>query len=230
MLHLHIFVVSAGGFLLAGLGEAADALHVADDACEVVHILAVAFGAFVEIALVDVAAIVADGVGNVEGEVVAAFLRGHAEQLAVLRLGEVLLQVGVQRGTAGEVRNVAFAVKTELVEQVQRVVLHAVEIAVVAVAGHAVAVFAVPFGVLHAHVLGGNHLAVEEQLLGAVLVVVFLHQSEDVFHEFLVLRIVVDGDAEEFGGLHQTIHADGEVLTVDGDVAGVKQRQHAFGL
>ena len=71
---------------MAGLGEAADALHVADDAGEVVNVLAVAFGALVEVTLVDVAAVVADGVGNVEGEVVAAFLRGHAEQLAVLRL------------------------------------------------------------------------------------------------------------------------------------------------
>ena len=39
-----------------------------------------------QIPFVDVTAVVADGVGDVEGEVVAAFLRGHAEQLAVLGL------------------------------------------------------------------------------------------------------------------------------------------------
>ena len=87
--------MSAGGFLLAGLREAADALHVADDTGEVVKIRAVTFGAFVEIAFVNVAAFVAHSVGNIEGEVVAAFLCGHAEQLAILRLREVLLQVGV---------------------------------------------------------------------------------------------------------------------------------------
>ena len=74
------------GLLLAGLRETADAFHVADDAGEVVEVFAVANGTFVEVAFVDVAAVVADGVGNVEGEIVAAFLRSHAEQLAVLCL------------------------------------------------------------------------------------------------------------------------------------------------
>jgi len=46
----------------------------------------------------------------------------------------------------------------------------------------------------------------------------------------LVLRVVVDRDAEELGGFHQTVHADGEVLAVDGDVAGVEERQHSLGL
>jgi len=169
--------MAAGGLLLAGLRETADALHVADDAGEVIDVLAVAFRTFMQVALVDMAAVVADGVGDVEGEVVASFLCGHAEQLAVLCLGEVLLQVGVQGGTAGEVCDVAFAVQTELVDQVQRVVLHAVEIAVVAVAGNAVTVLAVPLRVLHAYILGGNHLAVEHQFLALVLVVVFLDQS-----------------------------------------------------
>ena len=80
---------------LTGFGEAADALHVADNAGEVIDVFAVAFGALMEVALVDVAAVVADGVGDVEGEVVTAFLRCHAEQLAVLCLREVFLQVGV---------------------------------------------------------------------------------------------------------------------------------------
>ena len=77
-----MFIVAAAGLLLAGLREAADALHVADDTGEVVKIRAMTFGAFMEIAFVDVATFVAYRVGNIEGEVVAAFLRGHAEQLA----------------------------------------------------------------------------------------------------------------------------------------------------
>ena len=111
--------MSAGCFLLAGFGEAADALHVADDAGEVINVLAMAFRTLVQVTFVDVTAVVADGVGNVEGEVVTAFLCGYAEQLAVLCLGEMLFQVGVQCRTTGEVRNVAGTVQTELVDEVQ---------------------------------------------------------------------------------------------------------------
>ncbi len=229
-LSIKMFIVAAACFFLAGLGEAADTFHISDNAGEVIHVLAVAFGAFMEIALVDMATIVANGVGDIECKVVASFLGSHAEQLAVLGLGEMFLEVGVQCGSTGEVRDVALPVKTELVDQIQRIVLHAVEVAVVTVAGHAVTVLAVPLGMFHTHIFGGNHLAVEEQLFALVLVVVFLNQSEHLFHKMLVLRIVVNGDVEEFRRFHQSVHADGEVLTVNGDVAGIEQRKHSFGL
>ena len=61
------------GLFLAGLRETADAFHVADDAGEVVEVFAVANGTFVEVAFVNVAAVVADGVGDVEGKVIASF-------------------------------------------------------------------------------------------------------------------------------------------------------------
>ena len=79
-------IIPSCSLLLACLREAADPFHVADDAGEVVEVFAVANGTFVEITLIDVAAVVADGVGDVKGEVVAALLRGHAEQLAILGL------------------------------------------------------------------------------------------------------------------------------------------------
>ena len=66
-------VISAVGFFLSALGEVADALEVADDAGHVVNILAVADGTFFEITLVDMSAVVTDGVGYVEGKVVASF-------------------------------------------------------------------------------------------------------------------------------------------------------------
>ena len=72
-------VESAVCLFLAALGEIADAFEVADDAGHVVNILAVADGTFFEITLVDMAAVVADGVGYVECEVVAAFGGGNAQ-------------------------------------------------------------------------------------------------------------------------------------------------------
>ena len=82
--------------LLASQREVADALQITDDAGHVVNILRAAHRALVQVALVDVTAVVAERVGNVEREVVASLLGSHAQQLAVLRLREVLLQVHVQ--------------------------------------------------------------------------------------------------------------------------------------
>ena len=77
-LSIKVFIVAAAGFLLAGLGEAADTFHISDNAGKVIHVLAVAFRAFMEIALVDMATVVANGVGDIKGEIVAPFLRCHA--------------------------------------------------------------------------------------------------------------------------------------------------------
>ena len=56
-------------------------------------------------------------------------------------------------------------VEAELLDGIGVFVLYDVEIRVVAVARHVVAVFAIPAGMLHTDVLGGNHFAVEEQIL-----------------------------------------------------------------
>ena len=86
----------SAGLFLARLREAADALHIANNAGEVIDVLAVALRTFVEVAFVNVSAVVADSVGDIEGEIVTTFLSRYAEQLAVLCLREMLLQVGVQ--------------------------------------------------------------------------------------------------------------------------------------
>ena len=74
----------------------------------------------------------------------------------------------------------------------------------------------------HAHVLGGNHLAVEHQFVGAVLLVVLLHHAEHRLHIVAVLVVVVDGDAKELGSFHQPVDSNGEVLPVDIDIARVE--------
>ena len=81
-----LVIIPATGFLLTGFGEVADALQVADDAGQVIDIVAVAMRTFLQIAFVYVSAVVADGVRNVESKIVSAFASGHSQQLAVLRL------------------------------------------------------------------------------------------------------------------------------------------------
>ena len=61
--------------------------------------------------------------------------------------------------------DVATTVKTELLDGIGVFIFYDVEIRVVAVARHVVAVFAIPAGMLDTDVLGGDHFAVEEQIL-----------------------------------------------------------------
>lgn len=158
-------VIASCGFFLSVDGEVRNALEITDDAGEVIDVVAVAVRALGEVALVDATTFVAERVGDVEGEVVAAFHSRHAEQVAVLRLREVLFQVAVEGTAAGEVVDVATTVEAELLDGIGVFILYDVEIRVVAVARYVVAVFAIPAGMLHTDVLGGNHFAVEEQIL-----------------------------------------------------------------
>ena len=96
--------------MLARLGEVADTLEIADDARKIIHILTAADGTLVEIAFVDMPAIVAEGVGDIECEVVGAFLRCYAEKVAILRLREVLFKITMQGRTTGEVLHILPAV------------------------------------------------------------------------------------------------------------------------
>ena len=81
---------------MAWLAEIADALQVTDDAGQVVDVVAVALRAFLQETLVDVTAVVANRVRDVESEIVTAFAGGYTQQLTVLVLGEVFLKVAVQ--------------------------------------------------------------------------------------------------------------------------------------
>ena len=80
-------------------------------------------------------------------------------------LREVLFEIAVEGAAAGEVVDVSTTVEAELLDGIGIFVLHDVEIRVVAVARHVVAVFAIPASMLDPDVLGGNHFAVEEQIL-----------------------------------------------------------------
>ena len=187
--------MSAGRLFLARRGEIADPFYVTDDARQVVDVFAVALGARFQVTLVDVAAVVAHRVRDVEREIVASFRGGYAQQLPVLFLRKVLFEVHVQSRSPGQVFDVFAAVQAELVDDVQRTVLHDIEVTVVAVAGHGVTVFPVPFGMFDAHVLGGDHFAVEKSFLRAVFFIVPFHEAEHLLHESRVLRIVIDLDS-----------------------------------
>ena len=91
----HVAVIAAFGLLLACGREVRDPFHVADHARQVIQIVAMACGTCFQIAFVDMPALVADRIGNVERKVVAALGRGHAQQVAVLLLRKVLFEIHV---------------------------------------------------------------------------------------------------------------------------------------
>jgi hypothetical protein len=202
-------VIPSVGFFLTGFREVADAFQVTDDAGQIIYIVAVTIGTFFEITLVDMSAVVADGIRNVKSEIVATFTGSHAQQLSVLFLAEVFLQVAVQGGTSGEVFDVFLTWSRNLSRTLVLGVLHHVEIAVVAVAVYFIAVFFVPLGMFHADIFGGNHFAVEHQFLGAVFLVVLLDEAKHILYKMLVVGVVGDRDFKELGSFHQPIDTDG---------------------
>ena len=158
----------ASRLLLACLGEIADTLEIANDAGHIIDILGMAMRTLFEIALIYSATVIADSVGHVEREVVAAFTGCHLEQLAILPFGEVLLKIHVESRTACEMLNIGSAMELEFLYDVGVGILDNIEIAVLAVARNEVAVFPIPLSMLYAHILGRNHLAVEEHVLRAI--------------------------------------------------------------
>ena len=80
----------------------------------------------------DMAAVIADGVRHIYRPIGAAGLDRHVEQIAVLFLGEVLLQIQVQSTAAIEVLGHFRAMEHKLIQRLGSVLDH-IEVAVVAV-------------------------------------------------------------------------------------------------
>ena len=220
-------VVATGGFLLTVDGEVGDALEVADDAGEVVYVVTLAVRTLGEVSLVDATTVVAEGVGDVEGEIIAPLDGGDAEEMSILRLGEVLLKVAVEGASSGEMGDVPSAVEAELGNGVDVLVFDDVEVGVVAVARDKIAGLLVPSCVLDADVFSRNHFAVEKEFFGAILLVVAFDEREDIFDKLLIFRVVANGDTEAFCRFDDAVDTDGEVLALDVDVAGIEEREQS---
>ena len=99
MLSFVAVIVTSCSLFLTGHREVAYALHITDDTCQVVDVIAVTFRTFLQIVLADVAALVADCVRNIECEVVTSFLCSDTQKLCILGFGKVLLEIEVKSGS-----------------------------------------------------------------------------------------------------------------------------------
>ena len=84
-------VEATGSLFLTGLAEVAHTFQVANDTGHIIYILRMTVRTLLQITFVDMTAVVTDCVRDVEGEVVATFTGGYAQQLAVLVFGKVFL-------------------------------------------------------------------------------------------------------------------------------------------
>ena len=224
-------VVAQRVFGAAAGAEGGDALQVADDARAVVNVVRAAGAARGQGAFVDVVAFVADGDAHVNAEVVAAGVRSYVEQFAVACLREGFVEIEVQRRAAVQPVDQLAAVQDEFVQRVRFVVVFdEVEVGVVAVARHLVAVAFVPGGVFHAEVFRRHKFGVVADAVGFVRALVGVVDGFQFFlHEGDVIGVVADGDALGFGCFRHAVDADGEILFVEGDEAGVIDGEHPGG-
>ena len=111
-----------------------------------------ALGTFCKPVLGNKTAIIANRVGNIVGKIRALGFDGYIHETAVLRLGEMFIEVGVKGGTAVQIARHAVAMEDKLVKEIARFILDDIEVGVVAIAGNEVAVFLVPRSVFDTEV------------------------------------------------------------------------------
>ena len=155
-------IVTSGCFFLAWHREVADTLHITDDTGQIVNIFAMTFRTLLKVMLANMAAFVAYRVRNVECEIIASFLSGNTEELAVLGLCKMLLKIEMQCRSTGKMLDIFTAMKTKFVDYVERLVFHNIEIAVVTVSWNYISVFPIPFCMFDADIFCRNHFAVEQ--------------------------------------------------------------------
>ena len=185
---------------------------------------------FLKIMLAYVSALVADCVRDIECKIVTSFLGGNFQELAVLRLREMLLKIEMKGRATCKMLDILASMKAHLVYNVQRFVFNNVEIAVVAVTRHCITVFPIPFCMLHSHILRRNHLAIEQCCLGSIPDVVFFDKAESVLNELDIIRIVVNLNTKEFSSLYKTVYTNRKILSSYIDEAGIKEREHSLRL
>ena len=74
---MYFSIISSGSLLLPGLREIADSFHVADNAGQIIHVLAMTFRTLFQVSFVNVVAFVADRVRYIESKVIAALSGGY---------------------------------------------------------------------------------------------------------------------------------------------------------
>ena len=106
-----------------------------------------ALGTFCKPVLGNKTTIIANCVGDIVGKIRTLGFDSYIHEAAVLRLGEMFIEVSVEGRAAIQIARHAVAMEDEFVKEVALFILDDIEVGVVAIAGNEVAVFFVPRGV-----------------------------------------------------------------------------------
>ena len=109
-------------------------------------------GTFREPVLGNKTTIVADRVGDIVGEIWAFCFDSYVHEGAVLRLGEMLVEVGVEGGTAIQIARHSIAMEDEFIKKVACFILDDIEVGIVTIAGDEVFILLVPRSVFDTEV------------------------------------------------------------------------------
>ena len=181
-----------------------------------------------QIALVNMPTIVTYSIGDVECKVVTTFLGSHLQQMQILLFRQVFVKVHMEGRTTCQMLDVWRTMEFELIDDGKRIVLYHIEIAVITIAWYKIAILTIPLGMFHTYILGRNHFTVKHHILGTILTVVFLNESENTLDKMQIVIIRRYFQSHKLGSLNQAVDTDGEILTTNINVARVEERQHAM--
>ena len=133
-------------FFPAGFREARHPFEIANDASGIIKIFTAAGGTFIQAMLVDMSAIIADGIGDIEGKIRAAGYHCGIEHLEILIFGKMLAEVAVVSRPAIEVLRELLATHFEFIKDVFCFVLYEIKIGIIPVTRHEIAIAFIPLG------------------------------------------------------------------------------------
>lgn len=111
-----------------------------------------ALGTFCKPVLGNKTTIIANCVGNIVGKIRTLGFDGYIHETAVLRLGEMFIEVGVEGGTAVQIARHSIAMENEFIKKVACFILDDIEIGIVTIAGDEVSILLIPRSVFDAEV------------------------------------------------------------------------------
>ena len=159
--------------------------------------------------LADMPTALAQGVRDVEGQVIAARLHRGVQQLAILLLGQMLVEVDMAGRASIEVSCEVTPMELQLIQHIDSRIFHPEEIAVVAIARDAEFIGAIPRGILHTLILGRNHLSIEHDSLRSGALVGLVDGLKNSFGISNILRIFrVNRNAQCFRTFDEAVDAN----------------------
>lgn len=146
-------VIAAGCFPLSFFRPFGNEGEIANDAGGIIQILTAAALTAIQLALADMAAGIANGIGYVKGKVITAGANSAGQQQLILGFGKMIFQVHMACAAAIQTPSIFFSVKLQLIDDGSGFIFHQEEIRIIAGAGNKIAILLIPCRIFDAKIL-----------------------------------------------------------------------------